>query len=211
MIHILLDQSYNGKKFSAFAAKQKWMLLAVFDADPDNGQAAQIVCEDPATKTRCYYVEDFLIDLRYLIVDGKQQAAIADAIYASKQIKVIAPEVIYSMVKKARSRQALVLGLRMLAVISPETYDEPTFELFQKGLEHKDPRVRHASLQIVTYPNWKQFFELAKLMHKEDPDPGVREKAKGFITAYKSILETKKKKVAAKKKKLPAKKAVSKK
>jgi len=201
MIHIILDQSFTDKKFNDFAFKQKWELLGVFEADPDKGQAAQIVCSDPATKCRCYYVEDYLIDLRYLILEGKKEKELAENIFKAKGIKLIIPEKIFSMVNKAKTRKDLVLGLRMLAVISPEQYEENFFNLFMIGLEHKDPFVRHASLKIVTYPSWKEFNMVVKEMSKNDPDPVVKETAQGFLKAYEQIHRKKKKKAAGKSKK----------
>src|SRR5690606_3667565 len=99
---------------------------------------------------------------------------------------------------KAKSRKSLVLGLRMLAVISPEKYEENFFRHFLMGLENTDPFVRHASLKIVTYPSWKEFNIVAKKMSLEDQDPAVRETAVGYLKAYNQINGKKKK--AAKKK-----------
>lgn len=192
MIHIIPDQAFTGRKYSEFALKQKWQLLGSFDPDPDQGQASQIICLDPETKARCYYVEDYLIDLRYLIVEGKKEKQLAEKIYTARGIKLILPEKIFQMVEKARSRKSLVLGLRMLAVISPEKYEENFFHHFLIGLEHKDPFVRHASLKIVTYPSWKEFNAVAKKMSQEDPDPVVRETATGYLKAYKQIHGKKK-------------------
>jgi hypothetical protein len=201
MIHIILDQSFTDKKFNDFVFKQKWELLGVFEADPDKGQAGQIVCSDPLTKCRCYYVEDYLIDLRYLILEGKKEKDLEEAIFKMKGIKLLAQEKIFTLVSKAKNRKDLVLGLRMLAVISPKSFEENFFNHFLLGLQHKDPFVRHASLKIVTYPSWKEFNPIAKAMSENDPDPVVRETAEGFLKAYEQIHGKKKKKAAGKSKK----------
>jgi len=203
MIHIILNQDTSRAKFLAYAESEGWEVLAEFDADPEHGQAGQIICNDPEIKVKCYYVEDYLIDLRYLIIEGKpeKELLLASKIYKTKNIDLVSASEIFHMIEDSKNEGELVLGLRMLAVISPTSFDQKFYKLFAKGLQHEDPYIRHAAIQIVTYPAWPEFKRDVANMKENDPSEMVRERAEGFLKAYTQLFEKKKKKTAAKKKK----------
>lgn len=187
MVYIMLDQKFDSKKFSGFCYENGLTLLGSFEADPDKGQAAQVIYEDMITKVKCYYVEDYLIDLRYLILEGKKEKELFEKLNQAKSLRTISQDKIANTAKKHKNKQELVLALRMLAVISPVKYDEDFFDLFNIGLAHQDPAVRHASLQIVTYPSWEEFYIQAKEMAKADPSEEVRLTAGNFVREYERL------------------------
>lgn len=194
MIHIILNQDTTRAQFIAYAEAEGWEVLAEFDADPEQGQAGQIICNDPVIKVKCYYVEDYLIDLKYIIIEGKpeKELLLASKIYKSKNIQLVTAPEIFHMIEDSKHAGELVLGLRMLAVISPTSFDQKFYKLFTKGLQHEDPYIRHAAIQIVTYPAWPEFKVDVAKMKENDPSEMVRERAEGFLKAYVQLFENKK-------------------
>lgn len=202
MKYVMLDQKFDRKKFAGFFTKRAYTMLAEIAEDRDQGVCDQVIVQDPESKVKIYYMEDYLIDLRYLVLEGKNADKLSEELHQAKDLKALGFAGIEKMVKNPKSKKDLVLGLRMLAVLSPKVYDEKFFKLFRAGLDHKDPQVRFATIQIVTYPKWDPIREYVNRMAQKDPHPEVRGISDAFVKQFDRLTKRKTtpgKKAAAKK------------
>jgi hypothetical protein len=190
MQRIVLDPGMPEDTFHRYSYLKDWLLTAAIDQDPEADQPARVVSRDPKTSTVITYVDDQRIGLRYVLIDGKAEERIADDLYRSSEIKTISRDRIRQMLTKPKDREELILGLRHLAVVAPSSFEQESFDFFSRALNHRDPEVRHAAVQLISYPGWPEFKPKVQEMMLKDRHPDVREVAASLLRGYDQVEGT---------------------
>ena len=189
MRRIVLAPEMSRDAFAGYCYAQDWHLEAIMDEDRGIGRPSQDVCRDDRTGTRIAFVDDYLVDVRYLYVDGPGEAQLEAQLYKAKEVATIPPAAIFKMLRRGAPRGERLLGIRYLAVTAPASPDQRWAKAFRALLADRDPDVRDAALQCASYPAWPELRRTAEKMTKHDPHPGVRETAAALVRSFKKVAK----------------------
>lgn len=126
--------------------------------------------------TSIHYIEDPLIDIRYLFIHGSKQVEVINAI--SSYLDLFQRGEIFEMIHKAASTEEYIQAIYHLGVTANHDYDKEIFELFKAVFAHSEPKVRNAAILATSYVGWKEFEEPLKNLSDSDPEKEVQEFAK---------------------------------
>ena len=145
---------------------QGWQLQREIAADAT--MPRQILWVTPDGSTSIVYVEDQILQLAYLLVNGPEEATVQKQvvdgleIYTSESLQRLAsPDV--------ATDEAITL-VNAAAVMAPADYDAEVFAVVKNALRHADLAVRRTAVFAVTYMPWRQFRDLLVETGKTDPD-----------------------------------------
>lgn len=129
----------------------------------------------PDGLTSIHWIEDHVLGLPYLLLQGKSQDE------AAREIASALPTVdrsdLRAIVDEARTADDLVAALRHVAAAAPPEFDAEIFEWFERGFEHEDAAVRKIAAIASAYPAWPEFRARLLETASNDADPDVREAA----------------------------------
>ncbi len=124
-----------------------------------------------------HYVEDPLIGLRYLLLRGANQDAIAEQI--REAIGILGREALSNEYQQATGPGELERSLRQMAVTAaPHRPDPDWLARFQQAGIHDSPRVRRAVVLAAVYTGWRGLAPLLTDLAAADPDQAVRSLAR---------------------------------
>jgi len=139
---------------------------------PENPMAHERIWITEDQSTLLSYLEDRAIGLRYLSLQGKDAAELAEQI--KQMIPVVPVEAVYQMLDAATSRDEWIAAIYHAAAVSSEDLDPQLLSYFEKAMTHPEPDVRKAALFAASYPGWRELRGPLERLRDHDPDPAVR-------------------------------------
>lgn len=135
-------------------------------------------------QTTIHYLEDRLIGVRYLLLEGKAQPETASQI--REAIAVYAEADITAMFDQARGPKSLIRALRQMGAASQPAIVIPAWcQRIEKAARHESPDVRYAAVLALAYTGWRTLRPLLEELAADDPDPDVQKTAAAALTALK--------------------------
>ena len=131
------------------------------------------------------YVDDRLLQLQYLIVEGPIHALMAIHESVSPRSPFYSRDLIRELMDPARPDSDPILGLYVAALIAPQEADPEILSWFADAMRHSDLAVRRAAYFATTYPGWPEFEPLLLKASEEDPTPEGRKAAAETIASLK--------------------------
>jgi hypothetical protein len=129
-----------------------------------------------------HYIEDRLIGVRYMRIEGEGQAEITAGIRANVGIYDRAE--ITEMYDTAGDEKALVRALRHMGTAAqPSAPDLDWAARFQQAAVHPSPVVRRAVVLAAVYAGWCDLRSLIQSLAEADPDPETRARAQAALDA----------------------------
>jgi hypothetical protein len=160
----------RSEAFERLAEHLGWRLVGKTQSDVST-EAAWVAPEIGAAVT---YVDDRVIGLQYLAVEGTSETILAVA----QKVDPFLPFYTHESVKKFLMRGAPeydpVLALYVAALIAPPWGDPEILDWFRAAMKDPDPRIRRAAYFATTYPGWREFDEMLKERSEHDPDSEAR-------------------------------------
>lgn len=125
--------------------------------------------------TTVHWIEDDLIDVGYLAVDGDTADSLAARLSAEIDVDDIAS--LRAQVMRGRDRETVIDTLYRVAVVAGHGYDEEAFRLLRWGLYDPDPLVRRVALIAVSITAWSAFRHILSDLESNDSDMDIRTQA----------------------------------
>lgn len=145
--------------------------LGATELEPDEGCLQDWSLDDDETLVHLF--SDSGLHLRHLVVEGKRRDEVAQ--YLRGRVPTYSPEDMPELF--ANEEVDFKRKLAVLADIAPESADPTLIELFQRGFDHEDPRVRERAALVATVPAWPELRpDIERLLDDDDED--VRESAR---------------------------------
>lgn len=179
IVRVVLDESVTEANVDSTGWDLQWSIGKVIKAEGNTPRQVIYYEEEEGQKTFIRYIEDFYIDLPYIEVYGKNDSSVKSVV---EEIHDFLPthsitEVI-EMVKKANTRDELLLAMRYLGIgCGGQTITPEIIELFQKLAFNPDPDMREAGIITMVYAGAPEFEEIFEYLAKNDSEPDIREHA----------------------------------
>ena len=167
-----------------FSLDQNWLLWARTKENRANIVPYSLTWLTSGKETKIIYVEDYIVDFPYLIVDGQEIESISKLI--KSHFDIYSQAEIVQQAQTARTEKEQVEAIFRLALIAPNKFDSKFFELFQIGFNHPSPEVRAKTLKACAYTEWKEFIPCVEKIRNQDSDEIVRNEAEIIFKAYES-------------------------
>jgi hypothetical protein len=149
-----------------------WQYHDMFLADGERPFEKVWLTDDRSTSI--HWIEDPVLELSYLAVNGERCDEIADALRAD--LDTFDREDLRAMIERAHEWFDFLLALHHVAAAAPSVFDPELYAWFERGFTHEEPDVRKMAAILTAYPGWPEFrAPLEQLL--EDPDEEVREVA----------------------------------
>ncbi|HAS46065.1 MAG TPA: hypothetical protein DCS93_36620 [Microscillaceae bacterium] len=167
-------------------------ILGKYESYIPGEEMNQLVWHNDTTQTTIYYVDDFIIDLSYFIIEYAQEAHVQKAIAnIETKIKLFTQEQILDKLKDTqKSVQEYALFIKRLAVTLSEShdYDEALFEVFCTALKSPSELVRFHTIFALSYLNWLEFVPFLEKLIPLEKDPDVKNAMQRLVEGYQKFL-----------------------
>jgi hypothetical protein len=170
---VLPKPSVSRDDVTELAWERGWKYHDMVGADED--QAFEKVWLTPDGRTGIHWLEDPVLDLNYVVIEGDGQDAIAREI--EEAVPTYSREELRRMVERAEDWDDLMDALQHAAAAAPPEFDLETFGWFERAFAHEHPTVRKMAVISTAYPAWPEFRALLAEAADSDPDEEVREVA----------------------------------
>lgn len=141
-----------------------WRL--VHDIAPATGRPRQLVWSTPSGDASITYVDDNLLNLRYLQFRGKEREV---AKQIQDGLEVVEQTDLQRIADPGLDPPTAVQLVNAAALMaSDRPFDPGTFALFSQALRHPANAVRRAAIFAITYLPWRQFREKLLLLAAGD-------------------------------------------
>lgn len=135
---------------------------------PSDKAAKSTIWSSDNEQTSVQYVEEQLINIRYLIIKGKDREKIFT--HMCNSLDIITYDEIKQIVQNesyfAENSEEYIEAIYHLGIIAiPGNYDDELFALFEKVLSHSNAEVRNAGIIAIHFAGWRQFKEPLEQMH----------------------------------------------
>ena len=133
-------------------------------------------------QTSIQYVEEYLTDINYFIIEGKDREEILKYICDSldvvdlDEIKRILQNESYC---EENSQEYLDAVYNLGLIATPGKFD--------RELSHEFPEVRYAGIMAINFANWREFAEPLERIKNTDSHPDVRELAEQSLYAFSQV------------------------
>lgn len=135
----------------------------------------EIIWLTQTRQTRIHYIEDFLVDARYFLVEGRELEDASQKIRSS--VSTYTDEDIRRIAKNAKERAEQIRAIYYAGIAAPLRFDPEFFRMFEQASSSPDAEVRHALIVAIGYVGWKELHEILEHLRTTDLEESVREDA----------------------------------
>jgi hypothetical protein len=165
-----------------------WDIARVVDRDDETGMPRQNAYQNTANgyTSLVHVIDDHLLGLARLVIEGDDAERVADELGEDAGAGLVRLDEIRTLVTSI-DVDSTVLGLRYLAAMAPDQATPELMDLFRRGLEHPEPGVRDAAVQLAAYHGWPEVKLVAMDMATHDAHEGVRGVAAAVVASYERV------------------------
>jgi hypothetical protein len=131
----------------------------------------------PDAGTTVTYVDDKLVTVQYLIVEGTDEEVAAVRESVNQRAPFYTRDSVRALLDPAADSYDPILGLYVAALIAPPEAEPEVLTWISDAMRHSNPMLRRAAYFATSYPGWREFEPLLVKASQEDPDPEAREMA----------------------------------
>lgn len=164
------------------AWREDWSFQASIPRTQDNPYEVIFTAEDG---TSIHYIEDFLLGVNYLLLEGEEPGPLAEDI--RKKLPTYSVDETKRLVAQGKTRDELIGAIYLAAAATSPRFDESLFKLFEIALESDDPDVRSAAILGMGYAAWPEFKALLRRIEATDPDSRVRGDARAMLDSLERV------------------------
>jgi hypothetical protein len=155
-------------------------LLLAGQVEPTETEPFEEVWQTPDGGTTVRYVEDFILNLTYLVVDGERADEHVDALRFDL-FDPYEPTHVLSLADEAGGREERLRAAALLGAVAPDEPNEDFVNRFQRALTDADGDVRLLAVFAAGYPGWRELISPLRANAAGDEDPRVREAAAHMV------------------------------
>ncbi len=136
------------------------------------------------------YVDDYLMQLQYLVVEGTPEEILAVACHVDPYLPFYTHDSIAAMMSLESSQYDPILAIYIAALIASADPDPEILSWFKVAMSSDDPSVRSAAYFATTYPGWREFKPMLTRASREDSNHDAREMAAKALSSLTSNVWT---------------------
>lgn len=178
---IALQESVTQKEVTAAGWRLNWLWQDVFPRSQNNPHEIKWVTRDK--QTSIHYMEDFLIEVNYILAKGKDANEVIEQVRAS--LATYSEDDVRVMWEQATSPKQKVRAIYFAAIAAPQKYDPESFRFFERAFTDPDGEVRMAAIVASGYLGWPELKEILQQLTEGDPDADVRKNAQLMLEGMK--------------------------
>lgn len=160
-------------KLSTMSLDEDWLVHRILL--PTETQPKKIVWLTKDKQVAIHFVEDPMVDLDYIIVEGKQEDRDKVARLIRDKLAIYDDNDIRDIVEKAETPGERISAVQHAALAAPLEFDETYFKYITDALHDPDPKVRRAALTTTAYVAWRRLKQPMEELAESDPEPEIRE------------------------------------
>jgi hypothetical protein len=168
---------------SELAADDGWLLDGVVEPSP--GVPGQEIYLTDRDGTMGYLMDDPVLGVRYLLLEGPDADALADELGGRPGFMPL--DEALEALAGATDAPGIVDGLYFVAASAPPDQDDRVVAALDRAAGHDDPQVRRAVIVASGYLPWPPMRALLERL-QSDPDEAVRRDA-GIMLEGKDLYE----------------------
>jgi HEAT repeats len=168
-IRVVLRPEAGREDVDDVALDLDWLFLRNFPSSEERPYEDMWIDRDE--RTYIHYIEDHLVDLRYLVLNGPDADQLRSEVVAV--LAVHQPADGPAAWESARSEADRIQAVHLLALTAdPDDHAEAAGYL-RRAAEDTGVEVRRAVILAATYVGWPELRELLTELAQSDPDPTV--------------------------------------
>jgi hypothetical protein len=171
---VVLRPEVTREQVEDAALDLEWLLLKSWPRGQD--RPYEDVWVDRDEQTWIHYIEDHLVDLRYLVVKGTDVSAVESE--ARQLLPAYQAEDARRAWDTATTADERVEAVYLLALTAGPEDRSRAVAALQAASSDGDPAVRHALVLATTYVGWPELRRLLELLAKNDSVDAVRQEAR---------------------------------
>ncbi|MFJ9853406.1 hypothetical protein [Streptomyces sp. NPDC101150] len=185
---MVLRERFCEEEVERFAQELGWTRCGVDQADPEEGIDYHVFWAPPGAAIALHYTEDDLARDSYVMVIGKDAAAVhgAQALIEPRlntwPLADLLAEVDGASTPVSVARAVLRAGLG-----APGEFDERFFARINTALQHPDRRVRETALWAVTFSPYGEYRPALTAIQESDEDARLRDNAEILLGGFDEI------------------------
>lgn len=169
-----LRESVNRATLEDAAWSNGWLLWNEIERSDSTPHEVVWVLKDQ--KTSIHFVEDFVIDVDYLVIKGPDADKVLKEAVSS--LDSYDKNDILELAKKAAKPEERIRAVYYAGAAGAGPFDRDLFGVIERAAEDEDAKVRRAAIVATGYLEWAQARKLLERLARDDPDDRVREDAK---------------------------------
>jgi hypothetical protein len=181
-IRVPLKENVNINDVDTLAWREEWNIQASIPRTRDNPYEVIFTAEDG---TSIHYIEDFLLGVNYLLLEGEDPAPTAERILG--KLPTYSIDEIQRLVERCRTRDEQIRAIYLAAAATTPRFDASLYRLFEITLASNNPEVRSAAILGMGYAAWPAFKALLQPIEATDPDARVREDARAMLESLERV------------------------
>lgn len=151
-MNLVLKETSGELDVRLIASINNWQLVAEY---PFKDNSPHQIQWQYGNDTVVVYLEDFLLELNYLVVHGNDEDAVKNQVVNGLEIYTEAD--VFRLNSEFVDSQTATILIKVASLIAPKTFDEVYFELLLKTFHFKDTDVQRTAVFAVNYIPWIQF------------------------------------------------------
>jgi hypothetical protein len=162
------------EEISTVAWQQNWECCDIQKRDENNPFTITWMTRDE--KTSIQYLENHIVDIPYVMIEGENQEQIAEVLRKSLDFYHI--DELYDRLNSNLEDQEILRAINLFGSALSGKFNADYFGVFERYLSHPSPDVRKATMFAAAAPSWAEFRPLFEKTRLNDPDLTVREYAR---------------------------------
>jgi len=177
---VLIRESVHPEEINQIAYENGWQFQELIL--PTETQPFEKIWVTADGEIQIHYIEDYLLGVRYLLVNGENRDTIISLIQT--RIATFDRASIQLQLETATDANLAIRATYHLAVIAPEMFDPELFAYFKAMLLHPNNEVRRAAIFATAYAPWTEFRPYLERMKADDAAEDVREYAAFMLASH---------------------------
>ncbi|MFC4000000.1 HEAT repeat domain-containing protein [Nocardiopsis sediminis] len=182
---MVLRERFSEAEVEDFAQELGWTRQGVDPADPEEGIDYHVFWAPPGAALALHYTEDDLAGDSYVMVIGKDAAAVRGAqALVEPRLKTWRSAELLAEVDRAVGPVALARAVLRAGLGAPEEFNEEFFARIGSALQHPDRLVRETAVWAVTFSPYAEYQPALTALRDGDEDPDVRANAEILLEGF---------------------------
>jgi hypothetical protein len=180
MVRLVLNEEVDREQVETAAWDLNWQWWDEMPAAEDAPH--EVIWKTQDDSTRVHLIEDHLVGLAYLLVEGTDAESLARS--ARSKLRVYGKDEIVKLAGDAKSRDDRIKTVYLAALAgSPRQVDADLLRIIERAFGSEETDVRHAAIVASGYLGWEPLEDALRKLAEEDPDEGVRSDARLMLEA----------------------------
>lgn len=180
-VRIVLQETVSERDVDSAAWDNDWSLIQTIKADENTPH--EVIWQDTFQNVNIHYIEDFYIDVAYIVLRGEDLAPVVEDICA--KLPIYTEDDVFKMLENSSNDQEnLIKAIYYLGLMAPQQYSLKFFTIFKDLLSHRNSIIRSTVITAIGYVGWQAFKSLLESVHQSDPDAEVRKDAEVMLSGF---------------------------